>query len=91
MSLAEFFSHPLYAFLIGLALGLWVAVNCWIWRWSVGYRAGVKYCLEAIEPLRIELAAVMGEIPVHRVTEEMRLRMQAAMGSEPDEGKETRH
>jgi hypothetical protein len=85
MSLAEFFTHPLYMFGLGLALGLWVAVNAWILGRGFGYGQGVRYCLEAVEPLRIELMQLAG---LHHVTEEMRLRMQAEAEA-PSE--ETRH
>lgn len=90
-ALAEFFSHPLYAFGGGLFLGLWVAVNVWIWRYSIGYRAGIRFCVEELEPVRSEIAEMAGVERAfrHHITEEMRLRMQAAQGEEPQE--ETRH
>lgn len=70
---------------LGLLVGLWWAANIWFIRYAWGYRAGVKMCMEAIEPLRAELAAVVGVMPVHKVTEEMRQRMAAAQTIETAE------
>jgi hypothetical protein len=84
MTLADVWANPLYTFGIGLSLGLWVAVNCWIWRWAKGYQAGIKYCTEAIEPVRIEIATLAG---LHHVSEAMRQAIQAVQES----GEETRH
>jgi hypothetical protein len=57
-SVAEFFSHPLAMFGLGLFVGLWVAVNVWILRWSVGYKAGIAFCTRELEPLRLEFAGM---------------------------------
>ena len=84
MTLADVWANPLYTFGIGLALGLWVAVNVWIWRYAKGYQAGIKYCTEAIEP-RIEIATLAG---LHHVSEEMRRVIRAA---QEGAGEETRH
>jgi hypothetical protein len=71
-------------FFLGLATGLWVAANAWIWRYAVGYKAGVKYCMEQLEPVRIEIATLAG---LHHVSEDMRSRIQAAQEGH----EETRH
>ena len=72
-------------FCLGLLVGLGFAANIWVVRYVLGYRAGIKMCMEAIEPLWAELAAVVGVMPVHKVTEEVRLKLKAELG------RETRH
>jgi hypothetical protein len=72
------------AFGLGLAIGLWVAANVWFYRYEAGYKAGVKMCMEAIEPVRVEIASMLG---VHHVSEDMRLAMKAAAEGH----EETRH
>jgi hypothetical protein len=100
-ALAELTSNPTAMWFMGLSVGLWVAANVWIWRWAVGYQAGVKYCLEALDPLQRELCnAFEGALAPtselrHHVSEEMRRRMEAAQAQAlPDQegpDKETRH
>jgi hypothetical protein len=80
------------AFTLGLGLGLWVAALAWIWRYAWGYRAGVAFCTKELAfglELRNEFEGALGPTSVlrHHVSEEMRLRMQAAA----EEPKETRH
>jgi hypothetical protein len=58
--MSEFFSHPLFTFGLGLFLGLWTSVNVWIWRWLVGYKAGIAFCTRELEPLRAEFAQMAG-------------------------------
>ena len=40
-------------FLLGLAIGLWVAALAWIWSYARGYKAGVAYCTQE---MAVELA-----------------------------------
>jgi hypothetical protein len=86
MSLAELTSNPVAMWFMGLAVGLVVAVNAWIWARAVGYGQGVRYCMKEIEPVRIEIAAMAG---LHHVSEDMRARMAAQQSAE--ETKETKH
>jgi hypothetical protein len=88
--LSELVLNPFYTWWLGLAVGLVVALNVWIWRYAVGYRAGVKYCTEQLEPVRIEVARMAGVGALrHHVSEEMRQAIKAAL--EAQEGQETRH
>jgi hypothetical protein len=87
ITIAEVLASPLYCFGLGLALGLWVAVNAWIFARARGYVAGVRHCMEQLEPIQIEVAAMAG---LHHVSEEMRRMIQANQES-AEAGEETRH
>ena len=71
-------------FLAGLCIGVWLAALAWIWRYAVGYKAGIKFCMKELEPVKVEVAQLAG---LHHVTEEMRQAIQAAQEGHG----ETRH
>jgi hypothetical protein len=53
---AQVLERPVDTFLIGLGVGVWLASLIWIVRHGVGYRegyrAGVKMCVEQLQPVR---------------------------------------
>lgn len=79
-------------FLAGLAIGVWLAALAWIWRYAVGYKAGVAFCTKEIMSFQAEVAlrfegSLAPTSELRHVSEEMRLRMQAQAEGEG----ETRH
>jgi hypothetical protein len=82
ITLAEVFHNPTYTFCIGLAFGLWVAANVWFMRYARGYRDGVKYCTDALEPALKEIKRIADRD--HHISEAMRQEIGLKMQAKPD-------